>query len=92
MYVVVFYDVPAKRTRLFYKLLARYLHWRQNSVFCGDLTEATYKRLRRELAELSEDDDRLAFVSTENRHNVTVEFVEHQKSRLDDGHQGSEVL
>jgi CRISPR/Cas system-associated endoribonuclease Cas2 len=31
MFVVVFYDVPAKRTALYRKLLARYLPWIQNS-------------------------------------------------------------
>jgi CRISPR-associated protein Cas2 len=85
-------DVPAKRTRLFHKLLGRYLCWRQNSVFCGDLTEATYRRLRAELADLQDAEDRLAFVSTANRHNIEVEFVESGGSRFDDSHQGSDVL
>jgi CRISPR-associated protein Cas2 len=42
MFVVVFYDVPAKRTELYRKLLVRYLPWIQNSVFSGDLTETLY--------------------------------------------------
>lgn len=92
MYVVVFYDVPAKRTRLFYKVLARYLCWQQNSVFCGDLTEVGYRQLRGELDDLVEQDDRLAFVSTANRHNIKVEFLEQGESVFDDSHQGSGML
>ncbi len=92
MYVVVFYDVPAKRTRLFHKKLGCYLNWMQNSVFAGDLTAAQYKKLRRELEELMEEEDHLAFVSTENRHNIEVETVSGGTSEFDDSHQGSGVL
>jgi CRISPR-associated protein Cas2 len=92
MFVVVFYDVPAKRTALYRKLLARYLPWIQNSVFSGDLTETLYKKMRHELSQVLIDDDRLAFVTTANRHNIGVEIVENGQSRQDDNHQGSGVL
>ena len=92
MFVVVFYDVPAKRTELYRRLLARYLLWIQNSVFSGDLTETVYKKMRHELKQLLINDDRLAFVTTANRHNIEVEIVEHGQSRRDDHHQGSGVL
>ena len=89
MYVVVFYDVPAKRTRFYHKLLGRYLNWMQNSVFCGDLTEARYKALRVEIEEVMVEEDRLAFVTTANRHNIEVETVTGGDSEFDDSHQGS---
>ena len=92
MFVVVFYDAPAKRTELYRKLLARYLPWIQNSVFSGDLTEALYKEMRYELKQILIDDDRLAFVITPNRHNIGVEIVERGQSKQDDNHQGSGVL
>ncbi len=92
MYIVVFYDVPAKRTRLYHKLLGRYLNWTQNSVFCGDLTEARYKKMRRDIEEIMIEDDNLAFVSTANRHNIKVETVEGGTSAFDDSHQGSGIL
>lgn len=92
MYVVIFYDVPAERTRLFHKRLGRYLNWMQNSVFAGDLSVAKYKKLRRELDELMEEDDKLAFVSTANRHNIEVETQSGDSSTFDDSHQGSGVL
>ena len=76
MFVVVFYDVPAKRTKVYRKLLSRYLMWKQNSVFTGDLTEVLYKKMRHEIKGVLEDDDRLAFVTTANRHNIEVETLE----------------
>ena len=92
MFVVAFYDVPANRTERYRKLLARYLHWMQNSVFFGDLSETLYKRMRHELNQVLQESDRLAFVTTANRHNIGVEIVEHGHSRDDDHHQGSGVL
>jgi len=92
MFVVAFYDVPANRTERYRKLLARYLHWMQNSVFSGDLSETLYKRMRYELNQVLQESDRLAFVTTANRHNIGVEIVEHGQSRDEDHHQGSGVL
>ena len=92
MFVVAFYDVPANRTERYRKLLARYLRWMQNSVFSGDLSETLYKRMRYELNQVLQESDRLAFVTTANRHNIGVEIVEHGESRDDDHHQGSGVL
>jgi len=40
MFAMVTYDVPAKRTEVFRKLLSRYLTHEQNSVFMGRLSEA----------------------------------------------------
>ena len=92
MYIVVFYDVPAKRTRFYHKLLGRYLTWMQNSVFGGDLTEARYRKMRRDIGHVMEDDDKLAFVTTANRHNIEVEVVAGCSSSFDDSHQGSAVF
>lgn len=39
VYLIVVYDVEADRTRLFRKLLRRYLTHVQNSVFEGEVTE-----------------------------------------------------
>jgi len=39
MHVIVVYDVPAERTRVYRKLLRRRLEHLQQSVFFGELTE-----------------------------------------------------
>lgn len=48
VYAVIVYDVEAERTRLYRKLLRRYLHHVQNSVFEGEITEG-------KLAEVTND-------------------------------------
>lgn len=75
MYVLITYDVEARRTRRFHALLSRYLLHEQNSVFGGDLTEATLLRLHRELARITNSTDRIFQVTAENRHNVSVALL-----------------
>lgn len=52
MYIILVYDADAKRDPKILKLCRRYLTWVQNSVFEGELTEAKYKMLKRELQQL----------------------------------------
>lgn len=46
MYLIVVYDVEEKRVGKVLKYLRRYLHWVQNSVFEGELTEGKYKEMQ----------------------------------------------
>ena len=75
MYVLIAYDVEARRTRRYHKLLSRYLLQEQNSVFGGDLTAATLLRLHRDLAKVAIEGDRVFQVLAENRHNVSVSLL-----------------
>ncbi len=45
MYVLIVYDVEEKRVTKVNKFLKKYLHWVQNSVFEGELTEAQLNRI-----------------------------------------------
>ena len=40
MYVLIVYDVEVKRVTKAHKFLKRHLHWVQNSVFEGEVTDA----------------------------------------------------
>ena len=75
MYVLITYDVQARRTRHFHKVLSRYLLHEQNSVFAGELTSAALLRLRHEISQVAQGDDRIFEVISENRHNVTVTLL-----------------
>jgi len=46
MYVLVVYDVNVKRVSRVHKYLKRYLHWVQNSVFEGELTDAQIEEVK----------------------------------------------
>lgn len=72
MFAVIMYDVEAKRTDKFKKLLRRYLQHTQYSVFCGDIKQSQLLALRQELADLMNEEDRIMEILTANRHNVEV--------------------
>ncbi|MEJ7827094.1 MAG: CRISPR-associated endonuclease Cas2 [Segetibacter sp.] len=45
MYVILVYDIDEKQVGKMLKLCRRYLHWIQNSVFEGEITEVKLKEL-----------------------------------------------
>jgi CRISPR-associated protein Cas2 len=45
MYVILVYDIEQKRVGKMLKLCRKYLHWIQNSVFEGEITEVKLKEL-----------------------------------------------
>jgi len=47
--VIVVYDVPAERTRIYRKLLRQKLEHIQNSVFYGTLTEGQVTKLKNQI-------------------------------------------
>ncbi|CUS88485.1 CRISPR-associated endonuclease Cas2 [Candidatus Kryptobacter tengchongensis] len=54
MYYIVVYDVEEKGVNKVCKLLRRYLHWVQNSVFEGELSEGKFAELRFKLLQIIE--------------------------------------
>lgn len=72
MFVVITYDVQSDRTEIFRKILTRFLIHEQNSVFMGDLTESSWKKLRSSLSAAMIPGDRLLKVEAKNKHNVSV--------------------
>ena len=75
MFMLMTYDVQARRTNKFKKLLRRYLNHDQYSVFTGDITEAKAIELRRELSQLMIPGDKLTEISAANRQNVEVKHL-----------------
>jgi len=75
MFMLMTYDVEAKRTQIFRKILRRYLNHEQYSVFTGDITEAEAIRLRHELSQVMVPSDRLTEVTAENRKNITITHI-----------------
>lgn len=66
MYVIAIYDVASERTGKMLKLCRRYLHWVQNSVFEGEITEVKLKELILE-AEKIMDTSYDSFILFQNR-------------------------
>jgi CRISPR-associated protein Cas2 len=74
MFTLIAYDVPAERTRIFHKILSKYLMRLQFSVFCGDLRRSEYLRLLKELRRERTPEDRLMIMRTANRRNIEIEI------------------
>lgn len=84
MYVILVYDVNEKRVAKMLKLCRRYLHWIQNSVFEGEITEFKLKELKAEIADLidSRTDSVIIFTSRQQRW-MDKEIVGIDKNKLD---------
>ena len=78
--MMITYDVEARRTSKFRKLLRRFLNHEQYSVFTGDLTEAQAIEVRRELSQLMIPGDRVTEISAANRNNVSVVHLSKDES------------
>lgn len=62
MYVIMVYDVNQKRVAKVLNIARKYLEWIQNSVLEGELTEAKFERLKREIElVIDEEEDSVVF-------------------------------
>ncbi|MDW7973368.1 MAG: CRISPR-associated endonuclease Cas2 [Thermodesulfovibrio sp.] len=57
MRVILVYDINEKRVSKVLKTCRKYLHWVQNSVFEGELTEAKLEKLKIELKRIINEDE-----------------------------------
>ncbi|RZH69010.1 CRISPR-associated endonuclease Cas2 [Natrinema altunense] len=57
MFVLITYDVPADRTRIYRKLLRKHLEHIQYSVFHGDITAGQLVTITQEIETRLEEDD-----------------------------------
>ena len=56
MYIILVYDIEAKRVGKMLKLCRRYLNWIQNSVFEGELTDVKLKELLHEARQIMKEE------------------------------------
>lgn len=65
MYIILVYDINQKRVGKMLKLCRRYLHWIQNSVFEGELSDVQLKQLKSEARAImqGEEDSLIIFRS-----------------------------
>ncbi|WP_044894937.1 CRISPR-associated endonuclease Cas2 [Bacillus alveayuensis] len=62
MFVILVYDFNERRVGKALKIARKYLHWVQNSVFEGEITQANFKKLKYELKSImNEDEDSVIF-------------------------------
>ncbi|PMP82994.1 MAG: CRISPR-associated endonuclease Cas2 [Caldisericum exile] len=64
MKVILVYDIGEKRVGKVLKICRKYLHWVQNSVFEGEITEAKLEKLKRELKMVMEPEEDSVIIYT----------------------------
>ena len=69
MYVLIVYDVSVDRVAKVHKFLKRYLHWRQNSVFEGELTKSQIESVKSGLIDIieKETDNILLYIARDEK-------------------------
>ena len=84
MYVILVYDMKQQRVGRMLKLCRRYLHWIQNSVFEGEISEVKLAELLAKARDiLNEDEDSLILFKSRTQQWLEKEVVGRERSRLD---------
>lgn len=84
MYVIIVYDVEEKRVARICKFLRQYLHWVQNSVFEGELTEGKFKEVQIGLKKrIKPDKDSILFYKLKASYDVEREVMGVEKAMTD---------
>ncbi len=83
MYVLLVYDVEVKRVSKVHKFLKRHLHWVQNSVFEGELTDAQIETVKAGLRRLLDHDtDSVLIYTARDQRWLTRETMGHERSEI----------
>ena len=84
MYVILVYDVNEKRVSKMLKLCRKYLHWIQNSVFEGEISEVKLNELKH-LAKriIDEDTDSVIIFKSRDEKWLKKEIIGAERSSTD---------
>jgi len=84
MYVIAVYDVASERTGKMLKLCRRYLHWIQNSVFEGEISEVKLKELIAEAQLImNEQTDSFILFKNKNANWLDKQVIGIERSNID---------
>ena len=84
MYVILVYDMKQQRVGRMLKLCRRYLHWIQNSVFEGEISEVKLAELLAKTRDiLDEEEDSVILFKSRTQQWLEKEVIGRERSRLD---------
>ncbi len=84
MYVIIVYDVEEKRVGKVLKFLRGYLHWVQNSVFEGELTEGKFREVQNGIKKLIKTDkDSVIFYRFRDESQVVKDTIGIKRAEID---------
>lgn len=67
MYVIVVYDVEAKKCAKIHKYLKQRFFWIQNSAFEGEATFAQLRQIKADIKKLIAQDEKVTFFEVESK-------------------------
>ena len=83
MYVIIVYDVEVERVDKVRKFLRMYLHWRQNSVFEGEVSDAQLAKIRVGLKEIADEEaDSVIIYKMKSKKYFETELIGIEKSPM----------
>jgi CRISPR-associated protein Cas2 len=83
MYVILVYDVKQQRVGKLLKLCRRYLHWIQNSVFEGEISEVKLQELLLKAASfLNKEEDSILLFKSRTEQWLEKQVWGHERSPL----------
>ena len=83
MYVILVYDVKQQRVGRMLKLCRRYLHWIQNSVFEGEISEVKLAELlAKARSVLDEEEDSVILFKSRTQQWLEKQVVGRERSSL----------
>jgi len=84
MYVILVYDMKQQRVGRMLKLCRRYLHWIQNSVFEGEISEVKLTELLAKARSImDEDEDSIIIFKSRTQQWLEKQVVGRERSSLD---------
>ncbi|GAB3639231.1 CRISPR-associated endonuclease Cas2 [Hymenobacter arcticus] len=84
MYVILVYDVKQQRVGKLLKLCRRYLHWIQNSVFEGEISEVKLQELLLKAASfLDKEEDSILLFKSRTEQWLEKQVWGHERSPLE---------
>ena len=76
LYLLIVYDVDVNRVNKVNKFLKLYLHWRQNSVFEGEVSISQFKKLKSGLNDIvNRETDSILIYNLKDRKNFKLEVI-----------------
>ena len=82
MYLIVVYDTDRKNCVQLHKQLKKYLHWNQNSVFEGAVTESQYAHIKTILEQKRAENSHIVLFSMSNEKLLSREEMGEAKGNI----------
>lgn len=84
MYIILVYDIGEKRVGKMLRLCRKYLHWIQNSVFEGEITEVKLKEMIFNIKRIiDEETDSIIIFKNSDQKWLDKQIIGKERSSLD---------